>query len=750
MPIQKPILPSSLTPWVPLWVQPQPQQNQTSAMQTMLPNQYQTPAPNPIYQTPAPAQQYQTLNEPLQTDAMQTMNYQDPSMISTPQWPRPWQIIRWAWVPQISTNNWPEAWQITRSPQITEKVKTTGQDGTVTETIKAPAPEPLATPMPDNNIYDANTILNNLVWGNTAFNIGNPEAFKEAERRMNNVNILSQQSPKVVADMITSGRYWNASQEMMDLAKYNPQFYEQVKLERNNRQTLDNINQVSENVMANVSWSSQTNKNQIPYIGKTQWSGEIVSINIPTAKKWGINARVDSVAAPSLQTAFQQMASAGLLPQVNQAEWTHRTGEQQQELYNRLSLTGATVAKPWTSKHEKGLSVDITNVTPEMANIMNANGWYQTVGASDKWHFDYLWGNGLEQFNGSVNDILQQKFGSNAEKYVGMAKWLLQTPEVVAQAEKVRSATQEANKIKSQIDKIEWDARKMLGSEVPESFVWAYIARQTKDLTQRRQAANNVATTERDFLNVMKDENLKVLDAYQKGNALDIQQQQQQFDNYYKAKEFDLKYAEAAPIVPWSYDSNRVSQYANYVETWKLPVWMKDWSAAANKFIAEAQEWYLAGKEAAYNASWFTISNPDAFVNTTQPQKKSINEAIAQVQPFIASIDKVKELVKKHWTENAYSEWWKAINREIRNAQLLAKEIYNLWVLNWPDLSLMESIITNPTSLWSNLTFRQDYVWQLEDGKQAILTNAAQQAKTVWLLYQWQQSQGWDPLWILQ
>ena len=55
------------------------------------------------------------------------------------------------------------------------------------------------------------------------------------------------------------------------------------------------------------------------------------------------------------------------------------------------------------------------------------------------------------------------------------------------------------------------------------------------------------------------------------------------------------------------------------------------------------------------------------------------------------------------------------MSAEVRNSQLLAKEIYNLGVLNGPDLSLMESIIANPTDTSANtIGSFQDYAKLLE------------------------------------
>lgn len=132
--------------------------------------------------------------------------------------------------------------------------------------------------------------------------------------------------------------------------------------------------------------------------------------------------------------------------------------------------------------------------------------------------------------------------------------------------------------------------------------------------------------------------------------------------------------------------------------------------------------------------SGFKISNPQAFTATSKKQKETIDTALSNVQPFLDSMDRLKELVTKYGTENPYSEAGKKISSEARNAQLIAKEIYNLGVLNGPDLSLMESIIPNPSDLAANtIGIFQDYPSLVENGKQKILDNMKARANSVGL-----------------
>ena len=194
-----------------------------------------------------------------------------------------------------------------------------------------------------------------------------------------------------------------------------------------------------------------------------------------------------------------------------------------------------------------------------------------------------------------------------------------------------------------------------------------------------------------------------------------------------------------------SIDPNKFPQYVSYIETGKLPVGMKDNTPQSNQFISQALDGYIQKKEQEFNQVWLSIVNKDAFAAAvTDVQKiKDVNKAVWYIKPFEQSMDKLIWLVKEYWTELLPSNAKQQINSLVKNAQLQAKEIYNLWVLNWPDLSLMEAIISNPTA-WNakwNQMFWVSYVNSLENAKKTILDNAVTVGSNVWLWLKWETTQ---------
>lgn len=128
-----------------------------------------------------------------------------------------------------------------------------GTTTTKTEKTMPPAPIEPQQPQPDMSVYDSETMLSNMVQGNNQFMVGNPEAYKKAQNRMNAMTLMGQQDPGTLAGMIESGRFSRADNLITDLMKYNPQFYAQVQSQVRNQKTLAHLNDLQHNIMKNMS-----------------------------------------------------------------------------------------------------------------------------------------------------------------------------------------------------------------------------------------------------------------------------------------------------------------------------------------------------------------------------------------------------------------------------------------------------------------------------------------------------------------
>jgi hypothetical protein len=66
-------------------------------------------------------------------------------------------------------------------------------------------------------------------------------------------------------------------------------------------------------------------------------------------------------------------------------------------------------------------------------------------------------------------------------------------------------------------------------------------------------------------------------------------------------------------------------------------------------------------------------------------------------------LEKLKKLFNDNWTEVLPTKAKKEMQSLKQQIILKAKEVENLWVLNWPDLWILESLIPETTGIMSGL-----------------------------------------------
>jgi hypothetical protein len=148
-------------------------------------------------------------------------------------------------------------------------------------------------------------------------------------------------------------------------------------------------------------WNTETQKwDEIPELW-TEWvtpTWNITQVDFTTPGWTDKIIRVDSTAQSSLEWLIKQF-------QLEVPGWdqiiiadSFRTKEEQKVLHDKyLAWTGWLAAKPWTSKHESGLAIDVYSnsnldaLTTEQVKVMNDNWWFQTAWANDMGHFEFIW-----------------------------------------------------------------------------------------------------------------------------------------------------------------------------------------------------------------------------------------------------------------------------------------------------------------------------------------------------------------------
>lgn len=84
----------------------------------------------------------------------------------------------------------------------------------------------------------------------------------------------------------------------------------------------------------------------------------------------------------------------------------------------------------------------------------------------------------------------------------------------------------------------------------------------------------------------------------------------------------------------------------------------------------------------------------------TSKDVEEIKKVSTAGQSLKNTLGKLKSAVDQNGIEVLPGQNKRLMEGLVRDVQLQAKELYNLGVLNGPDLQLMESIISNPTSFW--------------------------------------------------
>lgn len=143
-------------------------------------------------------------------------------------------------------------------------------------------------------------------------------------------------------------------------------------------------------------------------------SGNLTNVTSASGK----TIQIDSVASPSLQSAFDEIWSWLVVWQWHRDQvatiktmaskfWIPFNEANPAETAKALSAAGHQVAVPWGSKHETGMAVDLYDAngnapSADQVAILNAKWRYQTAGAGDMWHFEYVWA----KYTGANKQIL--------------------------------------------------------------------------------------------------------------------------------------------------------------------------------------------------------------------------------------------------------------------------------------------------------------------------------------------------------
>lgn len=214
---------------------------------------------------------------------------------------------------------------------------------------------------------------------------------------------------------------------------------------------------------------------------------------------------------------------------------------------------------------------------------------------------------------------------------------------------------------------------------------------------------------------------------------------------------WELQMAKIQKESPWLYNlltqspktesKPNLSIYRAYVEDGKLP--SKDaligMNMTSQQFIDNASEWYnsyLKEKEQEINSIYPTLNVEftPSYSTISATQREKVNESMKKIWDIDQRIEKLKSIFERSWTEVLPTKD-KAEMKSLKQQIILkAKEVENLWVLNWPDLWILETLIPETTWLLSGLfSFDENTKAKLNSIQSNYRTDAQTQGINYWV-----------------
>lgn len=153
----------------------------------------------------------------------------------------------------------------------------------------------------------------------------------------------------------------------------------------------------------------------------------------------------------------------------------------------------------------------------------------------------------------------------------------------------------------------------------------------------------------------------------------------------------------------------------NFYENLKQPTnAVLDQYWGMQQFTIDAGIAYLEAKNREFDKLWFNIQDPQTFMNIPGGRKAEVTEALTTSMSFLKDLRDIRNIVNKEWLPRQNVQGiWAQLNSKYYSSLMKLKEYYDLWVLNWPDLDIMEKIIPQITSRWDAKTTKEDALSQM-------------------------------------
>ena len=173
-----------------------------------------------------------------------------------------------------------------------------------------------------------------------------------------------------------------------------------------------------------------------------------------------------------------------------------------------------------------------------------------------------------------------------------------------------------------------------------------------------------------------------------------------------------------------AYNANLWPTYMAYAQKGSTPTqWQIDEMGGIEEFGKQATSYYVEKTTEKYDKLGFDFKNPQLLIASDAKTRETIEKDLTEFAKYKDAFDAVMDEVEN----NGLPLQWKRgdgkrLQGQITQLHLYAKgeEQFNLWVLTWPDLDLLENVIPS-ISVGTKINGKENFLNQMSDARAVLI-----------------------------
>jgi hypothetical protein len=190
------------------------------------------------------------------------------------------------------------------------------------------------------------------------------------------------------------------------------------------------------------------------------------------------------------------------------------------------------------------------------------------------------------------------------------------------------------------------------------------------------------------------------------------------------------------------WDDGETSLYVSFMEKWSMPSkWVVQSAWGADAFRQKANAYYQDFLNSKIWSAWWQITNmqlaKEAFktkgsnwLNADMKKINSVLQVLNQYEQDIVDWWLSWKLGVTIWNQTIWTDASKKIKQSESSLLTKLKELENLWVLNWPDVGILQKAIW-----WWTLTTPEQMVNGAQNLRNSLYNQLNAQNKVNWIVF---------------